>query len=249
MLPVPLDNINQMGEVVGHLDRVSMSQSSHEPICADDLVFKIEYIRAIPQAPTYTIQLGKPIPCVWLPRQEEARILLDSFITNFNYIQHLTHYPSLPNVVNEIYRQIEGHEPVRSGNLILLLSIIAITTHVWVPLEDDESERSLFLSSAQVHGQTPLWIKATYAVLNSSQEGAALALETIQGIMIMILSFVVCNLEGYSLRYRSLLSTGLLLGREQGLHQIDHESNAAAANTLKAEMGRRLWWYLIATDW
>jgi hypothetical protein len=41
----------------------------------------------------------------------------------------------------------------------------------------------------------------------------------------------------------------LLLGREQGLHQIDHESNAAAANTLKAEMGRRLWWYLIATDW
>jgi hypothetical protein len=236
-----------MGEVVGHLDRVSMSQSSHEPIYADDLVFKIEHIRAIPEAPTYTVQLGKPIPSVWLPRQEEARTLLDSFITNLNYIQYLTHYPSLPNVVTEIYQQIEGHEPVRSGNLILLLSIIAITTHVWVPREDDETERSLFLSSAQAHAQTPLWIKATYAVLNASQEGAALALETIQGIM--ILSFVVCNLEGYSLRYRSLLSTGLLLGREQGLHRIDHESNAAAANTLKAEMGRRLWWYLIATDW
>jgi hypothetical protein len=227
-------------------DRVSMSKSSHEPLYADDLVFRIEYIRAIPQAPTYTVQLGKLIPCVWLPRQEEAKVMLDSFISNLNYIQHVTHYPSLPNVVDEIYRQIEGHEPVRSGNLILFLAVIAITTHVWVPRDDIESERSLFLSSAQAHAQTPLWIKATYAVLNSSQEGAALALETIQGII--ILSFVICNLEGYSLRYRSLLSTGLLLGREQGLHRIDNGSNTATANTLNAEMGRRLWWYLVATD-
>jgi hypothetical protein len=65
----------------------------------------------------------------------------------------------------------------------------------------------------------------------------------------MILSFVICNLEGYSLRYRSLLSTGLLLGREQGLHRIDHNLNAPTANTLKAEMGRRMWSHLIATDW
>ena len=150
-------------------------------------------------------------------------------------------------MVDEIYQRIEGHEPVQSGSLILLLAIIAMTTHVWVPRDEVEDERFLFWSSTQAHTQTSLWIKATYAVLNASQEGAALALETIQGVM--ILSFVICNLEGYSLRYRSLLSTALLLGREQGLHRIDHESNSATANTSKAEMGRRLWWYLIATDW
>lgn len=56
-------------------------------------------------------------------------------------------------------------------------------------------------------------------------------------------------MEGVSLRYRSLISTGVLLSRELGLHRIDHESNEANANTIQAEVGRRVWWYLIATDW
>ena len=84
-------------------------------------------------------------------------------------------------------------------------------------------------------------------VLKSGQNGPALALETVQGII--LLSFVLSNTEGVSLRYRSLLSTGLLLSRELGLHRIDHESNAATANTIRAEIGRRVWWYLVATDW
>jgi hypothetical protein len=92
-----------------------------------------------------------------------------------------------------------------------------------------------------------MWIKATIDVLNGGQNGPALALETIQGII--ILSFVLCNMGGVSLPYRSLISTGLLLSRELGLHRIDHESNAATANIIRAEVGCRVWWYLIATDW
>ena len=55
--------------------------------------------------------------------------------------------------------------------------------------------------------------------------------------------------KGVSLRYRSLISIGLLLSRELDLHRIDHESNAVSAHTIEAEMGRRVWWYLIVTDW
>lgn len=84
-------------------------------------------------------------------------------------------------------------------------------------------------------------------VIKSGENGPPLALETIQGII--ILAFAVSNTEGVSLRYRSLISTGLLLSRELGLHRIDHESNAATANTIRAEMGRRVWWYLVSTDW
>ncbi|KAJ4369886.1 hypothetical protein N0V83_005650 [Neocucurbitaria cava] len=208
---------------------------------------KVEHIQAIPQAPAYIVQLGKPLSCVWLPHHAEARLLLDHYITRLSYIQHVVHHPSLQAIVDDVYQRIADKQPVKPGSIILLLSIIASATHVWTPCDDGDMSSSLFSSSAQANVQTPLWIKATYNMLDATRSSAALALETIQGII--ILSFIVCNLEGVSLQYRSLISTGLLLGRELGFHRIDQESNAATANTLQAEMGRRVWWYLVSTDW
>ncbi|KAH8701278.1 hypothetical protein GQ44DRAFT_717885 [Phaeosphaeriaceae sp. PMI808] len=236
-----------VGDVVAHLERVSMSQSSLDPIYSYDLVFNVDRIQAVPQAPTYTTQLGKPTPCVWLPLQAEANVLVNSYIQDLSYIQHVLHPPSLPTTIDDTYRQVGGQAHVQSGHLILLLSIIACTTHIWGPREDYDDEHSLFVSSAQANAQTPLWIKSAYAVLNAAQDSATPTLETIQGII--ILSFVISNLEGVSMRYRSLISTGLLLARELGLHRIDSASNAHVATPLRVEMSRRVWWYLVATDW
>ncbi|RYP81236.1 hypothetical protein DL769_002066 [Monosporascus sp. CRB-8-3] len=248
--PVDMDrppSSGQVSKVVAHLERVSMGQSSQEDIYVDDLAFRVDCIRAIPRVRSYTVQSNKPARCVWLPRHDEAKVLLGKFIANVSYIHHVVHHPSLPAVIDDVYRQIGGQEPIKPGHLVLLLSIVASATYVWAPHDGVGREDSLFSSSAQANAQTPLWIKATHDVLNAGQNGPALALETIQGII--ILSFLVCNSEGVSLRYRSLISTGLLLGRELGLHRIDHESNATAANTIHAEIGRRVWWYLVATDW
>jgi hypothetical protein len=242
----PLD-LRNVTAVVANLQRVSMGQSSQEPIYVGDLLFKIERIRAIPQAPIYTAQLGKPTPCVWLPYHTEARELLKRYTADLSYIQHVVHEPSLLAAIDNVYSQIDGQEPIKPSNLVLLLSIISNATHVWVPGDGVDNELSLFVSSAQANAQTPMWIQATQNVLNATQSGAALELETVQGII--ILSFVVSNLEGVSLRYRSLISTGLLLSRELGLHRIDQDANTIFANTIQAEMGRRVWWYLVATDW
>ncbi|KAI4912032.1 hypothetical protein J4E90_006852 [Alternaria incomplexa] len=240
-------NVQETKDMVEHLEGVSMSQSSFELSTTNHVTFKIGQIRTIPPKLTYTTQLGRLTPCIWLPLKEEATILLDIYITELNYIQHVTHTPSLPAVLNETYRPIESGEPVHPSKVVLLLSIIAHTTHVWSMPDGLNRERPLFLSSTQARSQTSTWIKATYTVLETLQEGPSLALEAIQGII--ILSYVLCNIEGVSLRYRSLISTGLLLCREMGLHRIDHVFNADAAQTLKAEVGRRVWWYLTATDW
>lgn len=233
--------------IVDHLESVSMGQSSLESSFTDELDFKIGKLRSIPQAPAFTIQNGRLVPCIWLPLREEVMKLLDYYVTELNYIQHVTHCPSLAATFNEVYDQIESCELVQSGKVVLLLGIIAHTTHVWTAPKNLESELPLFLSSSQARSQTSVWIKATYTALNASQEGSALVLETIQGIA--ILSYVICNMEGISLRYRCLISTGLLLSRELGLHRTDHESNITTAGTLKAEIGRRVWWYLTSTDW
>ena len=174
-------------------------------------------------------------------------MLLDIFITNLSYIHHVVHHPSLPELIDDVYRQVSGQSSVKLGHLVLFFSIVASATHVWTPQDDVGRENTLFSSSAQAHAQAPLWVKATYDVLDGGQNSLPVALETVQGII--ILSFLVCNLEGVSLRYRSLLSTGLLLSRELGLHRIDDASNGPVPNTIQAEMGRRVWWYLVATDW
>jgi hypothetical protein len=239
-------NLSHLSEVVAHLQRVSRGQTSLEAVCVEDLVFRIEHIRAIPQAPTHTAQLGKPILCIWLPHLAESKVLLGHYIASLSHIQHVLHPPSLFTTIDGLYRQIHAQEPLQPGSVVLLLSIIANATHVWVARNGVDGERSLFLSSAQAHAQTGLWIKAAHAVLNAAQNGA-ITLETVQGII--ILSFIVCNLEGVSLRYRSLISSGLLLGRELGLHRVDDEINAGTKDILTTEMGRRAWWYLVATDW
>jgi hypothetical protein len=234
-------------DIVSHLQLVSMSQVAQRLVGVDDLVFKIESIRAIPQAPIILAHLGKPTTCIWLPTRDEAKELLDCYSMTTGHIQHVIHQPSLPSMMSDVYRQIEGEIPLKSGHIVLLLSIFASVTHMWLPNNETRGEHTLFLSSAQANAQTPVWIRAAQRVLHAAQNTGAVQLEMIQGII--ILGCVVCNVEGLSLRYRSLHSTGLLLGRELGLHIMDRDSKTSTDFTIKAEMGRRVWWHLAATDW
>ncbi|KAK3389309.1 hypothetical protein B0H63DRAFT_537122 [Podospora didyma] len=204
-----------------------------------------------PIAPSFTVQLENPTPRIWLPSYHETQILLSKFIAHVSYVHHVVHHPSLPKVVDDVYRKANRQEPITPGQMVLLLSIIASATHAWTPQDvNDPVLGSLFLSSAQANNKTYKWVKAADDVLCfMAQNGAEAApsLEAIQGII--ILSFVISNLEGIRLRYRSLILKGLTMGREICLHHIDHRSNMETANTIKAEMGRRAWWYLVSTDW
>ncbi|KAF3483698.1 uncharacterized protein GIQ15_03022 [Arthroderma uncinatum] len=229
-------------ELVARLKCISIGQGSYEPVDVDDLVFRVDHIRAIPLERSLMMQPGRSSGCVLLPQHDEARVLVDKFINSASYIHHVVHHPSLPGVIDELYRQIARQEPVKLGHVVLLFSIVASVTHVWGPHDDIGYEDFLFSSSAQANAQTAFWIKETYDILNGGSNGPPIAQETIQGII--ILSFLLCNLEGVSLRYRSLISTGLLLGREMGLQRTDHKSNVTVPNTISVEIGRRVWWFM-----
>jgi hypothetical protein len=244
---LPLAGSEEVTDIVSHLQLVSMSQIAQRLVGVDDLVFKTESIRAIPHAPTILAHLGKPTTCIWLPTRDEAKELLDYYSMTIGHIQHVIHHPSLPSMISDVYEQIEGAIPLKSGHVVLLLSIIASVTHMWLPNNETRGEHTLFLSPTQANAQTPLWIRAAQRVLHAAQNAGTAQLEMIQGII--ILGCVVCNVEGLSLRYRSLHSTGLLLGRELGLHRMDRDPNTSPNFSIKAEMGRRVWWYLAATDW
>lgn len=182
--------------------------------------------------------------CVWLPQYPEAKILLGKFIQDIEHIHHVTHCPSLLTILDEVYASLNQQRQVKPGFMILLLSIFASSTHSWL---QQDCERGLFSNSADANSQTPMWIKATEDVLDIAHRTACVSIEGIQGIIIVF--FVLANLEGVSRRCRSVCSMALLLARELGLHCLDHPSKAHLANSAQAEIGRRVWWYLAASDW
>ncbi len=182
--------------------------------------------------------------CVWLPQYPEAKILLEKFIQDIDYLYHVVHVPSLQATFDDVYASLNQQGAIKLGNVMLLLGIFASCTDCWV---QSDCERGVFSTSAAANVQSPLWVKATEDVLDTAHRTTRVSIEGIQGIIIA--SFVLANFEGFSRRSRSLCNMAILLARELGLHCLDHPSNANSANSAEAEMGRRVWWYLAVSDW
>ncbi|KAF2802401.1 uncharacterized protein BDZ99DRAFT_401604 [Mytilinidion resinicola] len=217
-----------------------------EKIPSNKVVFRICPIQHIMEAQSYIFLSPtsvEPSRCIWLPQYPEAKILLDKFIEDIDGGHHVVHIPSLPSILDELYACLNQQCQVKPGPMILLLSIMASSTHSWVRRD---CERGVFSTSAEVNKQSSLWIKATEDVIDISHRSTRVSIEGIQGIIIA--SFVLGNVEGFSRKCRAMYSMALFLAREIGLHCIDHPSVASTANTAQAEMGRRVWWYLAASD-
>jgi hypothetical protein len=193
---------------------------------------------------------GKLMRCIHVPLRYEAKILAGKFLSKLSYVYHVLHGPSLPAMIEETYRHISNGLD-RPGHMILLLSIIASSTHLWAaddcgPEGTELSPPPLFSSASEAAAQTALWIRAAHDVLYSQRGGSPPELETILGIV--VLTYLTYNLEGASLQYRSLMMMGFAVGQELGLHRADG-NDKEAADAVRAEVGRRAWWYLVATDW
>ena len=185
----------------------------------------------------------EPLRCVWLPQYHEAKILLDKFVRDIDHIHHVVHTPSLVSMLDEVYACLNQQSYVKPGNVILLLSIFASCTHYWI---QQDCECGLFSTCSDANSQSPLWLQAIEDVLDVAHRTAYISIEGIQGIIIA--TYVLLNVDGFSRRCRSLYSIALLLARELKLHCLDHPSNDSA-NSAQAEIGRRVWWYLVATEW
>jgi hypothetical protein len=132
----------------------------------------------------------------------------------------------------------------------LLCSILASVSYFWTP---QDCRPNLFATMTEANEQAPFWVKTTLDLLNHVHGSGSPSVETLQAMIIV--SFVVCNLGGVTPRYRSLISTALTMARELGLHRLDQSgletssSKGGNVDVVETEVGRRVWWYLVATDW
>lgn len=190
-----------------------------------------------------------PTKCIWLPLRHEAEILVRKFIDGISHF-HPVVLPSVWPTIDKLYDAVDSAEPVDWGVMILLLSICASVTFSWTDF--DQEMKSLFANSAESHGQFSSWLKGALDIIDHAERLIYASIESIQGLIILF--FVTCNAEGISQRARALVSRATTMARELSLHRIDYTppsglSNASKMSEAQAEMGRRVWWYLVATDW
>lgn len=172
---------------------------------------------------------------------------MDKYLDDITYIHHVVHSPTVRLLVDDIYVNIERPANAMSGKLALLLSIIASATYSWTCHDNNR----LFISSNEANRQSTAWIKVTLDVLDYSRRSTLGTLEDIQAMI--ILSFLISSLEGLSKRYRDLMSSAVALARQLSLHRIDDHCSSVRPfpepDSIQAEIGRRVWSYVAATDW
>jgi hypothetical protein len=140
---------------------------------------------------------------------------------------------------------MQGRHQPKPGPVILLLSIFACATNSWTT--SDCEEYGLHATPTTAIDQTVFWARAAQDVLHISLDEATTSVEGIQGAIIIF--FLLAKLEGMSRKCRRLYASTFYLARDLGLHRIDHPDNASKADSMEAEIGRRVFWYLCASDW
>ncbi|KAJ4153262.1 hypothetical protein LMH87_009757 [Akanthomyces muscarius] len=217
------------------LERSFTGQPMLEPLC-DPISFRTCPVRRIVKQGSYVLQNDPSAPsfgsgevtrCIWLPRRDEARIIAHKYIS-------------------DIYDCVDSNSTLDIGLMTMLLSMCAAATYTWSPQDD---ARLLFGTVAEARAQALWWVKAALDVMDHAQRIGHASLECIHGMVILF--YVFCNIEGLSPRARSLNSRSISMARELSLHRVDAPSNRDVADmgSLRLEMSRRTWWFLVATDW
>jgi hypothetical protein len=186
--------------------------------------------------------------CIWLPLHDETKILVEKYITEITFLQHVVHIPSVRTMVDELYCDLRERKPVKIGYVSLLLSILASTTSFWT---ERDMCNPIFSTVEEAVAQSPQWMRLAMEVLDYSRYKHLESIEDIQAMVIV--GFVTTNVVGITSHARHILSTAISVGRELSLHRIDHPYNSnldvPSPSSAKAEICRRVWWYLVATDW
>ncbi|KJR81438.1 uncharacterized protein SPSK_01018 [Sporothrix schenckii 1099-18] len=254
------------------------------------LALKIAPILSIPTAPefSYSIvgggdRLGAPRRHIHLPLYSETTALIDTFLQTVGSFYHIVHHPTTPALVARVYDRVQRHNGAQLplGDVLLVVAMIATGTCLHTPEAADSSSsgsydsnaNALFATRGEAARQIPYWIQSAVHLLEAIVRGAVPpTLSALQGVVTLM--FLISNVEGVGFRYRYIVSTALMLGRELGLHCIDQDCGGSSSidssidgnnsssfdnsgdcgtrpltTPFEKELGRRVWWYVASTDW
>lgn len=168
------------------------------------------------------------------------------YFNSTTYMFHVIHIPSVKNLVANIYDGLISRKTHDPRHLALLTSILSNTAHMWT-VRDMKS--GLFTTIEEAQKQAVSWMGSTLDLIQRCCRTLPPSVELIQAVI--TIGFLTFTLEGISTHCRYLISTAITLARDMGFHRIDKPTSRIAnrLSVIEAEIGRRIWWYLAATDW
>ena len=128
------------------------------------------------------------------------------------------------------------------------MAVLATTTTFWT---ERDMHHGIFCSVQEANSQSTQWMKLATEVLEYSRYKHLESLEDVQAMVILI--FVTTNLVGIASQARHIVSSAISVAKELSMHRVDHPNNTGfdvpPPSSARAEIYRRVWWYLVATDW
>lgn len=188
---------------------------------------------------------SEPVRCIWLPLYHEAQLLLRKFVRVAAHYPWVTNVQSLDPLLDDAYQTLQQRRQIKPGPLLLLVSIFACALNSFT--DQDLDADFPYLTVALAAEQTNFWVTAALDALRIAQDHIDLPIQAVQGLILM--AFLLIKLEGMNRRCRNLFYTCFWMIRDLGLHRIDHPDNLQNADTIEAEIARRVFWYVCASDW
>ncbi|KAF5234023.1 hypothetical protein FAUST_7802 [Fusarium austroamericanum] len=240
------------------LERTCLGPKPSDSVLVDQILFRVCPIRSIAQPSSYLFQNSsvpsgllslEPTRCIWFPQRHETKMLIHKYTSVITYMHHVVHNPSVYKLVDEVYDTLERGEEPKLCQVFLMLALCTNVTYGWTVKDNDMTP--LFSDSSESNNQSSGWLKAAFDVFDTAQRRSEVGLELAQGLI--VLSFVLLNLEGISSRARNGIFQAITICRELGVHRLDHPHQQPSTpitqfSNLKAEVARRVWWYLVITD-
>lgn len=251
-----LSPASEYEEAVHNLEETGTREVRWPTMGASDIEFQILTTKQMANTPGITQgvtakrpNFQTPLMSVMLPPKDEAKMLLDYYVKHVDELQHVLFVPHLRIFMDKLYANLHQRVSIAYGQVALLLTVFASAAAMFSHFSCDRVPQ--FPPSNAAHASL-VWANSALEVMEFSRRTAAGGLEEIQAAIVM--AFLLYHVEGFSARSRRLFAGAISTARDMGMHKLDatpsHSSNSPkVADPVDAEIQRRVWWHVVATDW
>jgi len=175
-----------------------------------------------------------------LPPIQLARLLFQHYVQTADSLHREIHIPSTQELLETTYAQLVASLPVSTETLVLFCSIFA-SSSFYVCHKHSHQVRRELKDARELH---PVWKRIALESVMGHDAAASLTLTSLQSISIMM--YLTWDSEGQSTTFHTLRNLAHTKAIQMKLHRLDEDM---ATDVVQAELKRRLWWHLAATDW
>ena len=177
-----------------------------------------------------------------LPSRQQCDILLDVFVKYLNWFCGCLHGPTLKKMHQDFWTQREQNTVEDGMFIALLFAVLSNTAY----LADEEQVRGTALDLSSIRPQAATWFNCSYA---SFFRCNGMAEPSLLGAQAMVTLNYAFHLSGNSRTHGAMFSINIGIVRAVNLHLLGSRPEATSRTVDECEMGRRVWWTLVETDW